>query len=125
MTKTKVLPDSSYQALRRHGSEKTIVVGGPNAVSAKVAELVNGARLGNEASKVISGTLAESEKIKADAAAAAEKAKADALKQVAEALKGSDSKTLAALLSQLGLGSVDDLKKLYDTAKSNDNATGR
>ena len=123
LTKTKNLPDSSYQALRRHGSEKTIVVGGPNAVSAKVAELVNGARLGNEASKVISGTLAESEKIKADAAAAAEKAKADALKQVAEALKGSDSKTLAALLSQLGLGSVDDLKKLYDTAKSNDNAT--
>ena len=67
--------------------------------------------------------MAESEKIKAAAAAAAEKAKADALKQVAEALKGSDSKTLAALLSQLGLGSVDDLKKLYDTAKSNDNAT--
>ena len=109
LTRAKELPEPSYQALRRHGSEKTIVVGGPSAVSPKVAELVNGAKLNNDASKVVEGSLAESAALEAQTKVAEEKAKQDALNRVRGMIKDTDS--LKTVMSQLGVSDLDALAK--------------
>lgn len=93
LTKTEELPPSSYQALRRYGSNKTIVVGGPGAVSAKVAELVNGAALENPDSVNVTGTLKEREEVKAAAAAKL----AELQERKLEAIKKGDWDTLAEI----------------------------
>ena len=110
LTRAKELPEPSYQALRRHGSEKTIVVGGPGAVSPKVAELVNGAKLNNDASKVVEGSLAESAALEAQTKAAEEKAKQEALDRVRGMIKDTDS--LKTVMSQLGVSDLDALAKV-------------
>ena len=110
LTRVKELPEPSYQALRRHGSEKTIVVGGPGAVSPKVAELVNGAKLNNDASKVVEGSLAESAALEAQTKAAEEKAKQEALDRVRGMIKDTDS--LKTVMSQLGVSDLDALAKV-------------
>lgn len=109
LTRANELPESSYQALRRHGSEKTIVVGGPAAVSPKVAELVNGAKLNNDASKLVEGSLAESAALEAQTKAAEEKAKQDALNQVKGMMSDTDSMT--NVLNQLGF-TPESMKQL-------------
>lgn len=110
LTRAKQLPEPSYQALRRHGSEKTIVVGGPGAVSPKVAELVNGAKLNNDASKVVEGSLAESAALEAQTKAAEERAKQEALDRVRGMIKDTDS--LKTVMSQLGVSDLDALAKV-------------
>lgn len=110
LTRAKQLPEPSYQALRRHGSEKTIVVGGPGAVSPKVAELVNGAKLNNDASKLVEGTLAESAALEAQTKAAEDKAKQDALDRVRGMIQDTDS--LKTVMSQLGVSDLDALAKV-------------
>lgn len=110
LTKSKELPNAAYQSLQRYGSEKTIVVGGPAAVSAKVAELVNGATLKNPDSVNIEGTLAAREQVKAAVAAKALEDQKNALETVKGMIKnGSD---LQSVMNQLGIGSVDQLAKL-------------
>ncbi|WP_299294500.1 cell wall-binding repeat-containing protein [uncultured Mobiluncus sp.] len=109
LTRAKQLPEPSYQALRRHGSEKTIVVGGPGAVSPKVAELVNGAKLNNDASKLVEGTLAESAALEAQTKAAEEKAKQDALNQVKGMM--TDTGSMKNVLNQLGF-TPESIKQL-------------
>lgn len=93
LTKTEELPPSSYQALQRYGANKTIVVGGPGAVSAKVAELVNGAALENPDSVNVTGTLKEREEVKAAAAAKL----AELQERKLEAIKKGDWDTLAEI----------------------------
>lgn len=93
LTKTEELPPSSYQALQRYGANKTIVVGGPGAVSAKVAELVNGAALENPDSVNVTGTLKEREEVKAAAAAKL----AELQERKLEAIKKGDWDTLAKI----------------------------
>ena len=93
LTKTEELPPSSYQALQRYGANKTIVVGGPAAVSAKVAELVNGAALENPDSVNVTGTLKEREEVKAAAAAKL----AELQERKLEAIKKGDWDTLAEI----------------------------
>lgn len=109
LTRAKQLPEPSYQALRRHGSEKTIVVGGPGAVSPKVAELVNGAKLNNDASKLVEGTLAESAALEAQTKAAEDKAKQDALNQVKGMM--TDTGSMKNVLNQLGF-TPESIKQL-------------
>lgn len=110
LTRAQELPEPSYQALRRHGAEKTIVVGGPGAVSPKVAELVNGAALNNDASKVVEGSLAESAALAAQTKAAEERAKQQALDRVRGMIKDTDS--LKTVMSQLGVSDLDALAKV-------------
>lgn len=93
LTKPEELPPSSYQALQRYGANKTIVVGGPAAVSAKVAELVNGAALENPDSVNVTGTLKEREEMKAAAAAKL----AELQERKLEAIKNGDWDTLAEI----------------------------
>lgn len=115
LTRTKELPPSSYQALRRHGAEKTIVVGGKGAVSPKVAELINGAKMKNDASQVIEGTLAESSKLEAEKKAAEEKAKQEALDKVKDMIKDTDS--LKDVMDQLGVTDLDALAQALGNKK--------
>lgn len=116
LTKPQELPPSSYQSLRRYGTDKTIVMGGKAAVSPKVAELVNGAALQNTNTKTVLGTLLESKKLKEEQAKKKQEERNDALNKVKDMIK--DQSDLQKVLSQLGIGSITDLTRLLNNEKT-------
>ncbi|MDO5672286.1 MAG: cell wall-binding repeat-containing protein [Actinomycetaceae bacterium] len=85
LTQTNTLPSYSEQALRRHGADRTIVVGGEKAVSRKVAELVNGAKLDNIT--LVDGTLASKAELARLEAEAAKQVQGEAKDALAELAK--------------------------------------
>lgn len=113
LTKTDELPPSSYQSLQRYGAEKTIVMGGVKAVSAKVAELVNGASLKNPESVTIQGTLADREKDRLKAKEQQAREEKNALQTVRDLIK--NEQDLRQVMAELGIGSISDLAKLLNT----------
>lgn len=116
LTRSQELPPASYQSLQRFGSEKTIVMGGKSAVSPKVAELINGATLKNTDTKTVLGTLLERKKLRDDKANQEAKERRNALSTVRGMIK--DSNSLKDVMSQLGFGSIDDLTKLLNDFKA-------
>lgn len=116
LTRSQELPPASYQSLQRFGSEKTIVMGGKAAVSPKVAELINGATLKNTDTKTVLGTLLERKKLRDDKANQEAKERRNALSKVKGMIK--DSNSLKDVMSQLGFGSIDDLTKLLNDFKA-------
>lgn len=116
LTRSQELPPASYQSLQRFGSEKTIVMGGKSAVSPKVAELINGATLKNTDTKTVLGTLLERKKLRDDKANQEAKERRNALSKVRGMIK--DSNSLKDVMSQLGFGSIDDLTKLLNDFKA-------
>lgn len=116
LTRSQELPPASYQSLQRFGSEKTIVMGGKAAVSPKVAELINGATLKNTDTKTVLGTLLERKKLRDDKANQEAKERHNALSKVRGMIK--DSNSLKDVMSQLGFGSIDDLTKLLNDFKA-------
>ncbi|EFM46319.1 trypsin [Mobiluncus mulieris ATCC 35239] len=116
LTRSQELPPASYQSLQRFGFEKTIVMGGKSAVSPKVAELINGATLKNTDTKTVLGTLLERKKLRDDKANQEAKERRNALSTVRGMIK--DSNSLKDVMSQLGFGSIDDLTKLLNDFKA-------
>lgn len=120
LTRTDELPTPTYQSLQRYGSEKTIVMGGPGAVSAKVAELVNGATLENPNSVTVEGTLKAREEAKKEAKDRKAKEQRNALNTVKDMIKNKSD--LRSIMSALGIGSVSDLTRLLNAETKPDQA---
>lgn len=81
LTRGQKLPDYTYQAIRRNGSERTIIVGGEKAISPKIADEIYGAKMQNLVTH--EGTLAD----KAAAQKAREAREAEQRRAALEALQ--------------------------------------
>lgn len=130
LTRKAEIPKASYEALQRHGSNRTVVVGGEKAVAPKVAELVNGAKLTNGVTAKTG--LDERQALEKAAAEKAAQAQADAVnlikEQIAKQAATNPSGLAAWMKSQFSFLDptvlADIIKQAQSSASSSGSTTG-